>query len=147
MDKSKKTHHVVTVYLFNNTFIVVGSVELPPIFVWTEVNPVSITKISDKEKLAQSIEVARSQSVSRFNVGHDNPDVKPWNGKKIWNHALKSWSIWWKNDESVILEKAEPSNKYRGIKEWKLVAGTEKKLSPPVSFQDIAQEILRQLQT
>lgn len=150
MTELKKTNHLVLIYYYKDNFFIAGAVEMPPIFVWREVNPVYKVE-RNKEKLIEAINAARSQSISRFHPGHDNPEIKPWNGEKekVWNKASKSWSIWWNSDESVEISLDEPYDPNEPDleegKAWMDVKGARKLLSSPVSALDIAKEILSQL--
>ncbi len=146
MNEFKKTYHHVSIYLFNKTLYVVASVELPPVFVWAHVNPVEKVQNFSKEKIARAIDSTREISKSHFDPAHANPEIKPWDGEKnqVWNHATKLWSLWWKEDESVDIDTQNPDKMYRGDMQWKTVS--KKTFPPPVSSQDIAQEILTQAQ-
>ncbi|MCL4382243.1 MAG: hypothetical protein M1575_02830 [Patescibacteria group bacterium] len=145
MVEIKKTYHHVSIYLFNRILYVVGSVELPPIFVWAHVNPVIKLQDFSIEKLSQAIDSAHIVSKSHFDPDHANLEIKPWDGEKnrVWNHALKLWSLWWKEDGSVDMDTENPDKMYRGDMQWKTIS--EKTFSPPVSTKDIAREILKQL--
>lgn len=144
----KKTNHLVLIYYYKGNFFVMGAVEMPPIFVWREVNPVYKVE-RNKEKLIEAIDSARLQSISRFHSGHDNPEIKPWNGEKIWNSASRSWSIWWNEDGSVEISTDEPYNPNEPDlgegKAWRAIKDLRKILPPPITFEDIAQEILNNL--
>ncbi len=148
MTELRKTNHLVRIYYYKDNFYIVGAVEMPPIFVWREVNPVYKVE-RDKEKLIEAIGTARSQSISRFHLGHDNPEIKPWNGEKIWNSASKSWSIWWNEDGRVEISSDEPYDPQEPDlekgKAWRRIKDGKKLLPSPISFQDIAKEILNNL--
>jgi len=151
MTNLNKAYHLVTIYLLEKTFYIVGSVEMPPIFVWRQVNPVYKVEMNNKEKLAQMIEMARLQSISRFNSGHDDHKILPWDGEKnkVWNHAQKSWSILWYEDGSVKVSRYEPYDPNEPDlgegKAWRPIKNAKKILPPSVSPQDIAQEILSKI--
>ncbi|MCL4382242.1 MAG: hypothetical protein M1575_02835 [Patescibacteria group bacterium] len=147
----KKTAHLVLVYYFSDMFYVVGAVEMPPIFVWRQVNPIITVKNHNRDKLADAIGVARLISKSRFHPDHANPEIKPWDGEheRVWNNSSKSWSIWWNEDGSVDMSLDEPYDPNEPDlgegKAWRSIKGAKKHLSPPVSTKDIAREILKQL--
>ncbi len=145
MTEIKKTYHHVSVYLFKGSLYVVPSVELPPIFVWAHVNPVVHLQSFSQEELTHAIDSSREASKSHFDPAHADANIKPWDGKKrqVWNHAIKQWSLWWKEDGSIDMSTEIPDKMYRGDMQWNTIS--KKILSPPVSSQDIAQEILKQL--
>lgn len=147
MTNLKKTNHLVVVYLWGKTLFIVGSVELPPLFIWAEVNPVIKIQDFSIDKLALVIDSAKKVSKSRFDLAHANPDIKPWHGEEltVWNNATKSWRIWWKADGTINIDSMKPDKIYKEQMEWKTVS--EKIFSPPASSKDIAREIINQLKT
>lgn len=148
MTEIKKTYHHVSIYLFNNTLYVMPWVELPPIFVWCAVHPLIEVADHSTKNLARVIDSAKEASKSHFDHAHADPNIKPLSGRKkevrqIWNQATKLWSLWWKEDGSIDMSYEVPDKMYRGDMQWKIIS--KKTFSPPVSSQDIAQEILNQV--
>lgn len=145
MTELPKIYHSVEVYLFDNKFYVIPQAALPPILLWGSVEPV--IKITDYENktLARALESAKETSKSRFDPAHADPSIKPLSGRKkevrqIWNQSTKQWSLLWKEDGRVDLETLIPDKIYRGVMQWKIIS--KKTFNPPISLEDIAQEIL-----
>ncbi len=145
MSEFKKTYHHIAIYLFNNTFHVIPWVELPPIFVWAAVSPVIKITDNNVKNLANAIDLAKETSKSHFDPAHADPTIQHLDGRKyqVWNNAIKQWSIWWKEDDSVDLDFRHPDKMYRGDMQWKTIS--KKTFPPPASSFDIAQEILNQV--
>lgn len=137
----------VNIYYLDDTFYVIGLVRMPPIGLRGEVLPLFTSSGRHLEELAKAIESARLLSNTAYPPSQENLERKGWDGEKgkVRECAEKSWRIFWEEDDSASMSLSKPGGKYRGSIQWKNVPGSEKTFFPPVSSQDIAQEILNQV--
>ncbi|MCL4382244.1 MAG: hypothetical protein M1575_02825 [Patescibacteria group bacterium] len=143
--------HEVSVYYLDDQFYVVGSVRIQPFGFCRQVEPVYMVQFSDGKKLAQAIESARlgsDVSKERYFQHQIRTDVTPWDGDygKVWAKAAKLWEVDWYEDGSVEIspqESYDPNEPDLGEgKAWRGIDGARKILLPPLSAQNIAEEIL-----